>query len=59
MTNDRQLDLDYLRCELLARVDEHPFHEWSSDLLRAMIAIFDLNGVTPATTSHFRPYLVR
>lgn len=59
MTDDRQPDLDYLRCELLDRVDQLPFHEWSPDLLRALIAVFDLNGITPATRHHFRPYLVR
>lgn len=59
MTNDRQPDLDYLRCELLERLDALPFHEWSPDLLRALIAVFDLNGVTPAPRQHFRPYLVR
>ncbi|WP_407685510.1 hypothetical protein [Mycobacterium sp. HUMS_1102779] len=55
----QQPDLDYLRCELLDRVDALPFHEWSPDLLRALIAVFDLNGVTPAPRQHFRPYLVR
>jgi|YelNatPaOPRAMG01_1025707.scaffolds.fasta_scaffold30133_2 hypothetical protein len=59
MTNDRQPDLDHLRCELLDRVYAHPFDDWSPDLLRAMIALFDLNGVTPETRHHFRPYLVR
>ena len=41
------------------RVDAHPFDDWSPALLRALIAVFDLNGVTPAARRGFRPYLVR
>lgn len=59
MTNDRQPDLEYLRSELLDRVGALPFHEWSPDLLRALIAVFDLNGFTPAPKYRFRPYLVK
>jgi hypothetical protein len=54
----RPMDIEHLRCELLARIDAHPFDDWSPALLRALIAVFDLNGVTPARRG-FRPYLVR
>jgi hypothetical protein len=60
MTDQRQpMEIEYLRCELLDRVDAHPFDDWSPALLRALIAVFDLNGVTPAARRGFRPYLVR
>lgn len=59
MTNDQQPDLEYLRCELLDRVDAHPFDHWSPALLRALIAVFDLNGITPAARHHFRPYVIK
>lgn len=36
-----------------------PFHEWSPDLPRALIAVFDLNGCTPPPRYRFRPYLVK
>jgi hypothetical protein len=36
-----------------------PFIDWSPALLRALIAVFDLNGVTPEVEHSFRPYLVR
>jgi hypothetical protein len=51
--------IEYLRAELLDRVDAHPFDDWSPALLRAMIAAFDLAGVTPQTGQGFRPHLVR
>jgi len=52
--------IEYLRCELLDRMDAQPFDDWSPALLRTLIAIFDLNGVTPASAQHgFRPYIVR
>jgi hypothetical protein len=51
--------IEYLRWELLDRVDAEPFDDWSPDLLRALIAVFDLNGVTPASRQGFRPYIVR
>jgi len=60
MTDRQQpMDIEYLRGELLDRFDAHPFDDWSPALLRAMIAVLDLNGVTPAARHGFRPYLVR
>ena len=60
MTDDQQpTDIEYLRCELLERVDARPFDDWSPALLRALIAAFDLNGMTPAAERGFRPYIVR
>ena len=60
MTDQQQaMDIEYLRCELLDRVDARPFDDWSPALLRALIAVFDLNGVTPTARHGFRPYLVR
>ncbi len=55
----QQPDLEYLRCELLDRLDVHPFDDWSPALLRALIAVFDLNGITPAVKHRFRPHLVK
>jgi hypothetical protein len=52
-------NIEYLRCELLDRVDAAPFQDWSPALLRALIAVFDLNGVTPVSRHGFRPYLVK
>ena len=57
-TNQQQ-SIEYLRCELLDRINAEPFDEWSPALLRALIAVFDLNGVTPAARYYFRPYIVR
>jgi len=60
MTDDQQpTDIEYLRCELLERVDARPFDDWSPALLRALIAVFDLNGTTPVAERGFRPYIVR
>ena len=60
MTDQRPpTDIEHLRGALLDRVDAHPFDDWSPALLRALIAVFDLNGVTPAARHGFRPYLVR
>ena len=61
MSTDRQqpTGIEYLRCEVLDRLDAQPFDDWSPALLRALIAVFDLNGVTPTTHYGFRPYLVR
>jgi hypothetical protein len=60
MTDRRQpMDIEYLRRELLDRVDAEPFDDWSPVLLRALIAVFDLNGITPAARHGFRPYVVR
>jgi hypothetical protein len=51
--------IEYLRGELLDRVDAQPLEDWSPALLRALIAVFDLNGVTPKARYGFRPHLVR
>ncbi|SPM27064.1 hypothetical protein [Mycobacterium terramassiliense] len=52
--------IEYLRSEVLDRMDAQPFDDWSPALLRALIAVFDLNGVAPARALRgFRPYLVR
>src|SRR5437879_13316351 len=60
MTDRQQpVDIEYLRRELLDRIDALPFDDWSPALLRALIAAFDLDGVTPAARYGFRPYLVR
>jgi len=58
MTHQQQ-SIEYLRGELLDRINSEPFDDWSPALLRALIAVFDLNGVTPAATRYFRPYLLR
>ena len=49
----------YLRYELLDRMEAQPFDEWSPALLRALIAVFELNGATPAAPHDFRPYVVK
>ena len=60
MTGDqRPTGIDYLRCELFDRMDAQPFDDWSPALLRALIAVFDLNGATPTAQCGFRPYIVR
>jgi hypothetical protein len=60
MIDDQQpTSIEYLRCELLDRVDAQPFEDWSPALLRALIAVFDLNGITPTAPRAFRPYVVR
>lgn len=52
--------IEYLRREVLDRMDAQPFDDWSPALLRALIAVFDLNGVTPEPVWRgFRPYLVK
>lgn len=57
--SDQPCGIDYLRAEVLNRLDAQPFEDWSPALLRALIAVFDLNGVTPAAPIGFRPHLVR
>jgi hypothetical protein len=53
-------NIDFLRAELLDRVDVQPFDDWSPALLRALIAVFDLNGCTPASRhGFFRPHIVK
>jgi hypothetical protein len=51
--------IDRLRLDLIDRVEALPFVEWSPALLRALIAVFDLNGITPEAKHPFRPYIVR
>jgi len=51
----QQTTIEHLRAELFDRVDAHPFDDWSPALLRALIAVFDLNGVTPLTSTPFGP----
>lgn len=55
----QQTTVEHLRAELFERVDVHPFEDWSPALLRALIAVFDLNGVTPLAQRNFRPYVVK
>ncbi len=52
-------NIEFLRCELLDRVEAEPFEDWSPGLLRALISVFDLNGVTPVSRDAFRPYVVK
>ncbi|MDT5350793.1 MAG: hypothetical protein QOH91_4080 [Mycobacterium sp.] len=60
MIDDQQPSgIEYLRCELLDRVDAQPFEDWSPALLRALIAVFDLDGATPTAPRTFRPYIVK
>ena len=60
MTDHQQpMGIEYLRRELLDRVDAQPFDDWSPALLQALIAVFDLSGITPAARYGIRPYLVR
>jgi hypothetical protein len=57
--SQQQTTIEHLRAELFDRVDAHPLEDWSPALLRALIAVFDLNGVTPLTPHNFRPYVVK
>jgi hypothetical protein len=61
LTDHRQptCSIEHLRSELFDRMDAQPFDEWSPALLRALIAVFELNGATPSAPHGFRPYLVR
>jgi hypothetical protein len=58
---DHQLPtgIEYLRGELFDRMDAQPFDDWPPALLRALIAVFDLNGVAPVGRRGFRPYRVK
>lgn len=51
--------IEFLREEFLNRIDAEPFDDWSPALLRALIAVFDLIGITPSARPRFRPHLVR
>lgn len=57
--NQQPTGIEYLRGELLDRVDAQPLEDWSPALLRALIAVFDLNGVSPTARHGFRPHIVR
>jgi hypothetical protein len=60
MTDHQQpTAIEHLRCEVLERIEAQPFDDWSPALLRALIAVFDLNGITPVIPRGFRPYIVR
>ncbi len=52
-------NIKYLRRELIDRMDAVPFEDWSPTLLRALIAVFDLDGFTPVPGPTFRPYRVK
>jgi hypothetical protein len=52
-------NIEYLRREVLDRIDAHPLDDWSPALLRAVIALFDLTGVAPEVARGFRPRIVR
>jgi hypothetical protein len=52
-------NIEYLRRELIDRMDAEAFEDWSPALLRTLIAVFDLNGFTPVVGPTFRPYLVK
>ncbi len=59
-SHDRdQRRIEYLRQESPDRVDAQPFEIRSHALLWALIAVFDLNGVTPTVRRGFTPYLVK
>jgi hypothetical protein len=60
MTDVQQpADIEDLRRDLLDRMEALPFFDWSPALLRALIAVFDLNGITSEAEHSFRPYIVR
>ena len=52
-------DIEYLRRDLLNRMDALPFFECPPAILRALIAVFDLNGGTPEPEYSFRSCIVR
>ncbi|HTX96469.1 MAG TPA: hypothetical protein VME67_17350 [Mycobacterium sp.] len=56
MTDRQQpTDIEYLRGELLDRIYAKSFEDWPPALLSALIAVFDLNGITPSAQCGFRP----
>jgi len=55
----RPAGIDHLRQDLIDRIAAVPFCDWSPAFLRALIAVFDLNGITPEREHGFRPYIVR
>jgi hypothetical protein len=60
MTDIKQpAGIDRLRLDLIDRIEALPFVDWSPALLRALIAVFDLNGITPTAERPFRPHIVR
>lgn len=62
-------DLNRLRQSFLDRLDARPFTDWSPELLRALIAVFDLHAASlqssapgyglARTPAGFRPHLVK
>ncbi|MBY0442053.1 MAG: hypothetical protein K2Q25_07980 [Mycobacteriaceae bacterium] len=60
-------DRDYLCRELALRIEARPLREWSSELLQALIAVFDVAGNYRPLTHNcprpqgqpFQPYLVK
>jgi hypothetical protein len=59
MTDQQPVNIERLRSELLDRVEAEPWDDWSPDLLRALIAVFDLSGITPVSRQGFRPRVVK
>lgn len=45
MSND-DLELDQLQREVLARFKARPFSSWSKPLLRAILMLFDIAGIS-------------
>lgn len=59
MTDQQSVNIERLRSDLLDRVEAEPWDDWSPDLLRALIAVFDLSGITPVSRRGFRPQIVK
>lgn len=59
MTDQQPVNIERLRSDLLDRVEAEPWDDWSPDLLRALIAVFDLSGITPVSRHGFRPRVVK
>jgi hypothetical protein len=56
---DQPTNIELLRRELLDRVEAAPFDDWSPALLRALIAVFELDGMMPISRRGFRPHIVK
>ncbi|KZS83864.1 MULTISPECIES: hypothetical protein [Mycobacterium] len=57
-----QSEVQQLRDELVTRLDRQPFYACSPELLRALIAVFDLYAGSPPPPPRppgFRPYRVK
>lgn len=50
-------ELDRLRCELVRRLEHHPFAVWSAALLRTVITVIDLAQPVPPLQHPTRPPL--